>query len=86
MIGDLFDDSGVLMSFERVKHKFRVPQKDFFAYLQACHFINTDTKLPQDKTLLGPIEESIIHYTRNRSFISYFYVNFLSYTEQKIKW
>lgn len=65
MIGDLFDDSDVLMSFERVKHKFGVPQKDFFAYLQARHIINTDAKLPQDKTLLGPIEESIIPYTRH---------------------
>lgn len=70
------------MSFEMVKIAFGVLQKDFFAYLQAGHFFNTDTKFPQDKTLLGPVEEAII--TRNTGFIQYFWDNFQSYNIQNV--
>ncbi len=41
-------------------------------------------KLPQDKPLLGLMEESIMRYTRMKGFISHFYDYFLSYDPQSI--
>ena len=72
------------MSFEMVKSSFGVPQRDFFAYLQARHFVNTDTKFPRDEPRLGPLESSIKLYTQKKGLISYFYVTFLGYDKHNI--
>ena len=83
VIGDLFVD-GVLMSFEMIQDSFDVPRKDFFAYLQMRHFINTDVKLPGDKPLLGPLEASIVYHVKEEGLISYFYNTFLDFSKLNI--
>ena len=84
VIGDLFDDSNVLMSSEMIEAKYGLTRIDFHAYFQVRHFILTDCKFPQDKPLLGPMEEAIIRFNGTKGFISYFYNHFISYDPQNI--
>ncbi len=73
VVGDLFDDNNVLMSFPQAQNRFGLPQKDFFAYLQVRHFINTNLNPTQTETLKGPVDKFIINFTLNKGLITYFY-------------
>lgn len=63
MVGDLFDNNNnVPMSFPQAQNRFGLPQKDLFAYLQICHFMNTNLT----ETLKGPIDKFIINFTLDK--------------------
>ncbi len=82
MVGDLFDDNNVLMSFPQAQNRFGLPQKDFFAYLQVHHFTNTNLNPTQTETLKGPTDEFIINFTLNKGLITYFYNRLQSCNQQ----
>lgn len=67
VVGDLFDNNNnVPMSFPQAQNRFGMPQKDLFAYLQVCHFINTNLT----ETLKGPIDKFIINFTLDKVLIT----------------
>lgn len=57
-----------------------------FFFCLVHHYINKDIKLLWDKTILGPLEKSIIILTKKQTYFFFiFYDNFLSNSNQNIE-
>lgn len=84
VVGDLFDDNNVLLSFTQIQNTFGLTQKDFFAYLQVRHFINTNFIPTQLETLMGPIDRFMIDFRPSKGFIKHFYIALQSFKQYNI--
>lgn len=69
-IGDLYSE-GVLMSFEQLRHKYGLPKKHFFKYLQIRSVFTSQLK-STEKPPLSTVENIAINHHQNRSLISKF--------------
>lgn len=67
---DLLDSNSV-KSFEQIRANFNISHKDFFKYLQICHFIKSLWKTGKLHTNLLQIENIIVMAKSKVSFLSY---------------
>lgn len=66
-VRDVFDPGGSLYSFDQLKAKFAIGNRDFFMYLQMRHFVQSMASLAGDNTKTDAFSETMV-WIASRSF------------------
>lgn len=55
----IFDPGGLIYSFDQLKNKYSIPNRDFFMYLQSRHFVQSMTSCLGDESTKNGLSETM---------------------------